>query len=370
MSKDFNEQFKSLQAELHASSKRDGAYDRMWKRVSTAIEDTDNVVSPATTLDYLQWLFFESISTPITIGAAMLVIVFGGFMTTVNAAQSLPGEALYSVKLATEKAQLKLSSLEHKAVLHTEFAGRRLEEASALNVSTDPAKTAQIKRTLDAYRSEVTQAGEDVRSLLNEKSTETMQVASAVDRKISVLNAEIDTRVQESDTNTLDIEDAKKATQAVSSSVVNVMMEEHETTSSNKLSDDIEKSFNTKLSDVQKKQSMVLGRLARIDEVVTVNKDLHIGGIVELRFAANETSVLMRSASDFAIAGGYRAAFDDLKVVDERLSEIANRIVAMEIVTTEFFANQKIEKLAEPVETEGQINSLRSDSTATSTISQ
>jgi len=104
--------------------------------------------------------------------------------------------------------------------------------------------------------------------------------------------------------------------------------------------------------------------------VVTVNKDLHIGGIVELRFAANETSVLMRSASDFAIAGGYRAAFDDLKVVDERLSEIANRIVAMEIVTTEFFANQKIEKLAEPVETEGQINSLRSDSTATSTISQ
>lgn len=370
MSKEFNEQFKSLRAELHASSKRDGAYDRIFKRVSRAIEDTDNVVAPATMLDYLGWLFFESISTPITVLAAMVVIVFGGFMTTVNAAQSLPGEALYSVKLATEKAQLKLASVEHKAVLHTEFAGRRLDEAGALNASNDPAKTAQIKRTLDAYRLEVTQAAENVRTLLNEKSTETMQVASAVDRQMSVLNAEIDTRVQESETNTLDIEDAKKATQTVSNSVVNVMMEEHETTSSEKLSEDIEKSFNTKLAEVKKQQSMVLGRLARIDQVVTVNEDLHIEGIIQLRFAANETSELMRSASDFAVAGGYRAAFEDLKTVDDRLSQIANRIVAMEIVTTEFFVNQKIEQLAEPEQTGDELSSLRSDATATSTISQ
>jgi hypothetical protein len=62
--------------------------------------------------------------------AAALVV--SGFGVTAASAASLPGDPLYGVKRTTETVQLELTPLSGQAVIHTRFAGRRLDELQAL----------------------------------------------------------------------------------------------------------------------------------------------------------------------------------------------------------------------------------------------
>ncbi len=60
---------------------------------------------------------------------AFLVVVVGGGSTVAAASTSMPGSALYSLKLATENAQLALTPSDvGKAELNAKFANRRVEE--------------------------------------------------------------------------------------------------------------------------------------------------------------------------------------------------------------------------------------------------
>jgi hypothetical protein len=68
--------------------------------------------------------------------AALLIVVISGGGTVLASQNSLPGQALYSVKLASETVRLSLTFSDvAKTQLNAEFANRRTEEISSLATS-------------------------------------------------------------------------------------------------------------------------------------------------------------------------------------------------------------------------------------------
>jgi hypothetical protein len=69
----------------------------------------------------------------VIVASVVLVILVAGGGTVAAASDSLPGETLYPVKLATERVQLAFTFSDvGKAKLHAKFAGRRVEEMARI----------------------------------------------------------------------------------------------------------------------------------------------------------------------------------------------------------------------------------------------
>lgn len=88
---------------------------------------------------------------PALVLTLVLGITSGGWITGVQASsQSLPGDMLYPVKLASEKTQVALASLTHDIRVVTDlrvaFATRRLEEARRVTGQKDAGKDADVER--------------------------------------------------------------------------------------------------------------------------------------------------------------------------------------------------------------------------------
>ena len=68
-------------------------------------------------------------------------VITSGWIASVSASlNSLPGDTLYSLKIATEKAQLVFVSGDNEARLQVELAGRRMEEVSKISENQMPGK--------------------------------------------------------------------------------------------------------------------------------------------------------------------------------------------------------------------------------------
>src|SRR3989338_6499337 len=119
---------------------------------------------------------------------ALLVFgtAFGGWAATVSASYgSLPGDTLYSLKIAAEKAQLTLTSKEAKPSLQVEFAGRRLEEMA--KIASQPSSDNQQERTKQAVKN-FTKQVQAVKTTLENLETKdnpakALEIAQIVDRK-------------------------------------------------------------------------------------------------------------------------------------------------------------------------------------------
>lgn len=94
------------------------------------------------------------VRTPVTAIAVIMLAIFGGSLLSVSAAEkSLPGDLLYSVKLATEQARLAMAkNPQDKVKLKTEFTERRVDEmkqvVSSSSVSDRKDRVIQTAETL------------------------------------------------------------------------------------------------------------------------------------------------------------------------------------------------------------------------------
>lgn len=88
--------------------------------------------------------------------AVLIAVVLIGGGTVAASAESLPDHPLYPVKRVVESARLLLAvSPESKAILHVEFAGRRLNEAMAV---AQKGQADQAKDLIQEYNSELLSA--------------------------------------------------------------------------------------------------------------------------------------------------------------------------------------------------------------------
>ncbi len=161
-------------------------------------ESPDFVVSSPTLKHriktFLAWYVFRgnpwAIAVRVTAMILIVVLVpFTGWVTTVNAALlSVPGDALYGLKIASEKMQITLTSDKPTQIkLRTEFASRRADEVVRLSARENTAP--HIKKAVERLSQEI----KTVERSLEELSKENPSVDTVVDvaRNVDVKTEEI-----------------------------------------------------------------------------------------------------------------------------------------------------------------------------------
>lgn len=342
MSQDITRQLKNLKKNPEAGWASRDVHARTRHSLMKAIRHAESVHAVGGLRGgaaYYRWMFGQFISKPVVAGAMAFVLIMGGWMTSVNAASSsLPGDALYSLKLATERARIQLASSEHRAILHTEFAQRRYEEAVA--ISNTPEKAEYVEGTLNAFKEQIELANNQLQRLKDEGSDETIEVATKVDQKIGELNSVIDGVASQSsnEESISKVADAREATQGAENAALDAIVDVHERSEPADAKGELNELFHKELTELRTREAFDLGRLAVIRSTLDSKADLLKEsdlGISEtlsvLEFNVTSTAAMANEAMDLAAAGGYRTAFDILRDANAELLNIENQLALNEI---------------------------------------
>lgn len=337
------------------------AVAKSWEQIAEAIGAADESVQtlpslPEMYFEYARWNASKYFSKPVAAGVFGVVVAASGWMTTVNAADSLPGERLYSVKMITEKTQLKLASLDRKAVLHTEFAGRRLQEASDLQEGDQEGDSATLVHgAIEAYKQEVASAGESLRQLKDEGGETALATATSVQQNLQVIDTTIDSVAAESASAeaSQEVLAAKEITKEVNEVATAVAVEVHEEQPTELSTQELKQMFKSDLGRIEARQRF---DLERIDVIRAALKDdtVDYSGLTvptndellgfEYPIVAVD-SLLSRAMNNFA-AGGFRSAFATLQEIDASLLGIEAKLAQIEITIME--ARARVPEAIEP----------------------
>ncbi len=282
------------------------------------------------------WTLQAALRQP-AISAAMIgVLLIGGIGTFQGAHAALPGDTLYSLKLATEQARLQFASYESRAVLHTQYAERRLQEVVALKGAS---RGEHIESTMTALKKELQLADGQLKLLQVEGGSEAAKVAQEIDEKIDTLTIALNTEAENDPEAVLteSVKQAEDASRAVSETVTDVLVETHEQSEEVVTSADLSKKFKEDYVAIQSRQTFDYGRLVVIQNFFDVNPDL----ITDTFLAGADTAALnfqlakstedVSQAMSFMAAGGFRAAFDILEATTQDILAIEAELAEIEI---------------------------------------
>lgn len=315
--------------------------------------------APAVSLHttYLLWLSQSFISRPVAIGVAGFVLVGSGLMTTVSAAQqSLPGDVLYSVKLINERAQLQLASLDRRAVLHTEFAQRRLREVEQLQSDTATRDTSIVTETMNAYTQEVASANQNLRELQASGDGSTVATANEVDQNLATLNSTIaNTSVPLSSADgSLAASSALSTTQVAQEDVITVAVEANDLEDTAASEQDLQEMFMRQFGEITTRKAFDDHRISVIRTSLKRNaavlENLHIASESDLTRLERSMDIAIADvmpAMDAFRTGEYRSAFDSLKRADTVLRGIEATIADIETAITSALMEASTEEIQE-----------------------
>ncbi len=131
--------------------------------------------------------------------AFIFVLCFGlgtaGWITTVSASlESLPGDALYGVKLATEHTQVAVVEAVQGKRASTElrltFVSRRVDEVGKLvaaGTADNSAKQERVNQAVENLKSEVRGVSDNLNEVKASNPMDAVHVAQAIDRKVDVI---------------------------------------------------------------------------------------------------------------------------------------------------------------------------------------
>lgn len=293
---------------------------------------------------YVLWLSQSFISRPVAIGAAGFVLAVSGLMTTVNAAQqSLPGDVLYTVKLINERAQLQLASLDRRAVLHTEFAEKRLREVTQLQSDAFGRDTNLVSQTIDAYTQEVASANQNLRELQASGNSTTVATASEVQQNLVALDSTIVHSVgpATSSAESIAVTSAQVTTQVAQDDSVNVAVEAHNDANSEQSTRELNDMFLRQFAAIGTRKTFDVHRLTVIRTSLETHAEIlgAIGIITESDLRRLERSINIAVADvapamDIFTIGNYQSAFDALKHAESVLRGIEATIADAETAIT------------------------------------
>ena len=341
MSRDIIKQLKKLRIEPRAGYVGEEVRTRGREKLMEAIaiqQEQSTVWAPAATFEFIRFTLSDLLAKPVTALASFAVLVLGGLTTVSAAAQSLPGDTLYGVKIVSERAQLQLTGADKKAVLHTEFAERRLQELVELTNSDTP-NQALVASTVDAFKSEVNSATQEIQNLQSSQSGELLAQVSMVNAKMSELS---DSIALAPITNEPDLSnDIKETATTASETVVTTVVEDYESAPQPTSGAELQKLFQTRMNKVIQRRTQSIGRIEVIGanaKFYRVSSRREIGAI---QSRMNRVSDELTDASTYVVSGGYRAAFESLGNAEELISSLESELSAIEFAL--------IEAAAEPV---------------------
>lgn len=337
MSKDLIHNLRRLKSSPEAGAVDIETQSRIRESVMEAIQHTSDreEYSFQDHLAYFRWMFGDMVSRPLVVTASAFVLLFGGWMGSVNAAsQSLPGDALYHVKIASERMRLKFASSDQRAVLHTEFAHRRLQEALAIHSLDALDRDERYRGALDAYRAEMASATQTLQSLeATIEELKVVEVAAKLDLRMGELGTTAG-QLPESESGNLQ-DTVKNAT----NSVVDVLVGVNEARqTSGPVEENVQATFKKDYNLIQNRQKFNLGRIAVLQEKLEQEgyEDLIVQDeLLQIRLDVKESMNKAHEAQTLAAASGYRAAFDLLREVDRTLLALETKIAQIEVAVVE-----------------------------------
>jgi len=159
----------------------------------------------------------------------LLAVLTGGSIVSVSAAeQALPGDLLYSLKLATEQARLAFTPVvEDRLKLKTEFNARRVNELRHVADDTDhPNRVVQVAEILKSDLNTLKQQLDEV--VQGSSAQNAAAAAKLVDKKTTeVISALQETKAQLSPANKEKITEAQSAAADTSVKAIEVLANTH-----------------------------------------------------------------------------------------------------------------------------------------------
>ncbi len=128
---------------------------------------------------------------PAGVFAALFVVLFSGWAGAVSASYgAVPGDALYPLKRATERAQLAfVTSADQHARMQVDFMGRRVDEIARLAQTPAAGQGAHIDEAVANLREDASAVEHDIASLRTSAPAKAVAVAQLVDRKADEYHA-------------------------------------------------------------------------------------------------------------------------------------------------------------------------------------
>lgn len=341
-----NAQLKALKSQVNPGAALQAEKDANRARLMAAIR-TDVQVSEAKSPRFamLSFTVNDLISRPMTAVASILFLVLGGLTTVSASTDSLPGDPLYGIKRVTEQAQIRLTAQDKRAVLHTEFAERRLQEIVELQ---DTGRSEKVAFAVEAFKVEVARASEAVERASSEG--ESLAVAAEVDAKLNRLASAInDTQRDASEAKSLD--EVEVAAREASAKTVESAVGAHETQEEEEQEIsriELEKLYQNKLRSINDRKAFNIGRLQILESAENIFKITERDELLRLDYSLTEATDRVGESTAIAVAGGYRRAFELLSEAEANLLESEARISELEIALIDYAESL----LAPPVETD------------------
>ena len=259
---------------------------------------------------------------PVAMAASICALIVSGWVTTVNASfDSVPGDVLYPVKLATERLQLSLTATSNRrAKLHTEFAGRRLQEINQVRDSSHPDKEDRVKVAVESFKKELAFANDDLNAV-KDNSEDATGLAIEIDQRTDEYKTLL-ARTQEvsSQEEKPVIESAQQAVEEAGVKVIDTLVQSNESGENEVSGDALKQNFREDYNSLKKRISLTLGRLVVIDTALKSRSDLVRVDWQETVIDTRQLVLLqeepLNAAMNIMGAGGYRGAHWALRSVE------------------------------------------------------
>jgi len=154
------------------------------------------------------------------LAVSLIFILFVGPWLTIKASESsLPGDLLYSVKKASENVQKTVANSQEKPRLQVEFAGRRLEELSKLNYSTDSSeKTEKSREVIVDFKDSLASVSQQIKSISSrDKAVVVAQETRKLKENLAKAKGEMPSEIKG------DIAEAEKSIEKINEEILAVL---------------------------------------------------------------------------------------------------------------------------------------------------
>ncbi|MBU1146498.1 hypothetical protein KKD80_03045, partial [Patescibacteria group bacterium] len=133
------------------------------------------------------WRVMKLAARPVLALVSVFALVLGGGLSVSASQLALPGDALYGLKIASEKVQVALTfDKKESAKIHVELAGKRINEIKQIkeNTDSDQKKIKKINVAMDKFKEEISTVQNKLENLNKESSAaNTVEFAKIVDNK-------------------------------------------------------------------------------------------------------------------------------------------------------------------------------------------
>ena len=218
------------------------------------------------------WKVMKLAARPAMALMTVTALVLGSGLSVSASQLALPGDALYGLKIASEKVQVALTfDKKESAKIHVELAGKRINEIKRIkeNADSDERKVQKINVAMDKFKEEISTVQNKLENLKNESSVETtVEVAQIIDNKATEYQKDLvkaTNELPELNDATLNISQSLDLADKTSDAALTMIVEKHAQGGmvlSGEMEEDVLKRVGEKIEIVEVKVAAVEGQVS------------------------------------------------------------------------------------------------------------